>query len=198
MSVAERFSLEGVFRMYCPQCGQQQISGDTRFCSRCGFPLGGVLALLSSGGVPTVSAVATSPKILSPRRKGYRQGAMMIIISLIVTPLLSILTEAGLPELLVPLAAVLFFWGGIIRMIYARVFEDSTPQVMPGALPSYIPPAGPTQFGARQPPHDALPAQRSVPVTGWRQSDTAEIVPPPSVTENTTRLLDDRAEPPRR
>jgi hypothetical protein len=186
--------------MYCPQCGQQQISGDTRFCSRCGFPLGGVLALLSTGGISTVSEAVPFQKILSPRRKGYRQGAMLIIISMIVTPLLSILTEAGVPEILVPLAAVLFFWGGIIRMIYARVFEESTPQVLPGALPSYVPPAGPTQFGVRQQQQqqDALPPQRSVPGTGWRQTDTAEIVPPPSVTENTTRLLDDRAEPPRR
>jgi hypothetical protein len=186
--------------MYCPQCGQQQISGDTRFCSRCGFPLGGVLALLTSGGVQPVSAASQSPKMLSPRRKGYRQGAMMIIISMIATPLLAILAEAGLPELLVPLVAVLFFWGGIIRMIYARIFEEATPQAVPATMPSYIPPTGPMQFGpsARRQQQDALPPQRSTPVTGWRQTDTAEIVPPPSVTENTTRLLDDQAEPPRR
>lgn len=123
---------------------------------------------------------------------------MMIIISMILTPLLAILTEAGLPELLVPLAAILFFWGGIIRMIYARIFEEATPQAMPDTLPSYVPPSGSTQFGTGTRSQDALPPQRSVPVTGWRQPDTAEIVTPPSVTENTTRLLDDRAEPPRR
>jgi hypothetical protein len=183
--------------MYCPQCGQQQISGDTRFCSRCGFPLGGVLALLASGGVPAVSEAPSSRKPLSPRRKGYRQGAIMMIISMLVTPLLAILAEAGLPELLVPLTAVLFFWGGIIRMIYARIFEEATPQAAPNTLPSYVPPVGgPMQFGVGA--RDALPPQRSTPVTGWRQPDTAEIVPPASVTENTTRLLDDNAEPPRR
>jgi hypothetical protein len=181
--------------MFCPQCGQQQVSGETRFCSRCGFPLGGVLSLLNSGGIPIVSAASTSPKMLSPRRKGYRQGAMLMIICLIITPLMAVLTEAGLPELLVPLSAIIFFWGGIIRMIYARIFQDATPQAAPDTLPPYIPPVGQPQFGAgaRQ---DALPPQRNVPVTGWRQTDTAEIVPPPSVTENTTRLLDDKAEPP--
>ncbi len=25
--------------MYCPNCSQQQISPETKFCSRCGFPL---------------------------------------------------------------------------------------------------------------------------------------------------------------
>ncbi|HEX8776130.1 MAG TPA: zinc ribbon domain-containing protein [Pyrinomonadaceae bacterium] len=185
--------------MYCPQCGQQQISGDTRFCSRCGFPLSGVLALLASGGVPAVSPMGASPKMLSPRRRGYRQGAMMMIICFLITPLMAILTEVGLPEILVPLSAVIFFWGGVIRMIYARMFEDATPHTMPVSLPSYIPPAGAAQFGAGGARSaDALPPQRSVPVTGWRQPDTAEIIAPPSVTENTTRLLDDKAEPPGR
>jgi hypothetical protein len=184
--------------MYCPQCGQQQVSGDTRFCSRCGFPLGGVAALLISGGVQAAGVALPSTKMLSPRRKGYRQGAMLIIISMIVTPLLAILTEAGLPELLVPLTAILFFWGGIIRMIYARIFEEATPQGTPNTLPPYSPPAVPMQFGAGARRQEALPPQRSTPVTAWKQTDTAEIVPPPSVTENTTRLLDDKAEPPGR
>ena len=185
--------------MYCPQCGQQQISGDTRFCSRCGFPLGGVLALLATGGVPTASEASTLPKTLSPRRKGYRQGAMMMILCFLITPLLAILAEVGMPEILVPLSAVIFFWGGVIRMIYARMFEEATPYAMPNTLPTYVPPAGPAQFGAGVArSHDALPPQRSVPVTGWRQPDTSELVTPPSVTENTTRLLDDKAEPPRR
>ena len=36
--------------MFCPQCGQQQVTGVIRFCSRCGFPLDGVIQLLSNGG----------------------------------------------------------------------------------------------------------------------------------------------------
>jgi hypothetical protein len=110
---------------------------------------------------------------------------------------MAILTEVGLPEILVPLSAVIFFWGGVIRMIYARMFEEAMPYASPNTLPSYVPPVGPAQFGA-QGARDALPPQRSVPGTGWRQPDTAEIIVPPSVTENTTRLLDDKSEPPGR
>jgi hypothetical protein len=184
--------------MFCPQCGQQQVSGEMRFCSRCGFPLGGVIQLLGSGGVlATNKAAGDVPKQLSPRRRGYRQGALMMLLSLIATPLMAILTEAGLPELLIPLTAILFFWGGIIRIIYARVFEEAGVSPLPHVIPPvYLPPTGPqAQFGAGA-SQTALPAQRGMPASGWRQpTNTAELVPPPSVTENTTRLLDDRGEP---
>ena len=33
--------------MYCPQCGHQQVSDETRFCSRCGKSLGLVTDLVS-------------------------------------------------------------------------------------------------------------------------------------------------------
>jgi hypothetical protein len=185
--------------MFCPQCGQQQVSGEMRFCSRCGFPLGGVIQLLASGGMVTTSdAVAgTSPRQFSPRRKGYRQGGLMMLLSLIATPLMAILTELGLPEILIPLTAIIFFWGGAIRMMYARFFEDAGVPAPPAALPVYSPPVGHAQFVPGV-PQAALPPQRSTPASGWRQpTNTAEMSPPPSVTENTTRLLDDRAEPPK-
>lgn len=184
--------------MFCPQCGQQQISGEMRFCSRCGFPLGGVIQLLASGGmVAATSDAGVTSKQRSPRRRGYRQGGLMLLIGMIVTPLMGILTEVGFPELLVGLTAILFFWGGIIRMIYARFFEDATAYAPQGIPPAYIAPYGPVQFSAGA-PQSALPPQRSVPVSNWRQpTNTAEIIPPASVTENTTRLLDDKAEPPK-
>jgi hypothetical protein len=184
--------------MFCPQCGQQQISGETRFCSRCGFPLGGVLSLLTSGGVPAQSETSGQPKKLSPRSRGYRQGALLIMIGIILTPILGILTDIGMPEVLVALTAVICFMGGFTRMIYARIFEEKSEQAASHSLPSYAAPATHTQFGPGVARPSALPPQRSVPASGWRTpNDTAEVVAPPSVTENTTRLLDDKAEPPR-
>lgn len=35
--------------MYCPQCSQQQATGEMRFCSRCGFPLKIVSQLVANG-----------------------------------------------------------------------------------------------------------------------------------------------------
>ena len=36
--------------MFCPRCGQQQVSGDTRFCSRCGLSLDILSDLFSDDG----------------------------------------------------------------------------------------------------------------------------------------------------
>jgi hypothetical protein len=36
--------------VFCPQCGHQQVSNETRFCSRCGLALGLVTDLLINSG----------------------------------------------------------------------------------------------------------------------------------------------------
>jgi hypothetical protein len=36
--------------MFCPQCSHRQVSDDTRFCSRCGLPLGLVTDLVANSG----------------------------------------------------------------------------------------------------------------------------------------------------
>lgn len=189
--------------MFCPQCGQQQTSGDMRFCSRCGFPLGGVATLLSSGGqLPVQTALAAAPvNKNTPRRRGYKQGCLMLITGMLLTPILAVLSESQLlPEAVVALCALLLFWGGILRIIYARIFEDGAASTPAGLMmsPTYMPPVGHTQFAAGAPPN-ALPIQQGTPVNAWRPpNSTAEIASPPSVTENTTRLLEERQEPPAR
>ena len=181
--------------MYCPQCGQQQASTEMRFCSRCGFPLAGVIELLASGGVPGSQA---EPQVqeMSPRRKGVKQGVVMMIIGAVLVPILAILNSAyhgpNIFDLLVPLAAVICFAGGLMRILYATLFEQSAPSTNP-YVPAYAsPPTPPAQLnaGARI---SALPSQQSVPVSDFapRRANTAELVQPPSVTENTTRLLDE-------
>ena len=65
--------------MFCPQCGQQQLPGVVRFCSRCGFPLDGVMQLLASGGMMPMYREPEGPKVESPRRKGVKQGGMLFL-----------------------------------------------------------------------------------------------------------------------
>ena len=36
--------------MFCPNCSQQQVSEETKFCSRCGLPLGLVAEIVAYGG----------------------------------------------------------------------------------------------------------------------------------------------------
>lgn len=182
--------------MYCPQCGQQQASGVVRFCSRCGFPLDGVIQLLTTGGMVPVYHQSDEPQPPSPRRKGVKQGAILLLSGAVIVPILGVLasfSNAAFPQVLAALAAIICFIGGPFRMLYAALFEEGAPR----RFPAYGPPPPipvPQQFGPpRQ--HTALPPQPVRP-PAWRKPNTAELANPPSVTENTTRLLDkeDRTE----
>ena len=177
--------------MFCPQCGQQQTSGAIRFCSRCGFPLDGVIQLLGNGGMLPVYQNPDEPMPISPRRKGVKQGGMLLLSGAVIVPLLGVMasfSNSGFLEILTAFAAIICFIGGPLRMLYAAVFEEPAPK----PVLSYGPPmsAPRPQFG---PPvqHQALPPPPVRQTGGWRpRPTTAELAAPPSVTENTTRLLE--------
>jgi len=185
--------------MYCPQCGQQQAPGTVRFCSRCGFPLDGVMTLLGNGGMLPVFRDPETPQQMSARKKGVRQGAMLFLVGAILVPILGVLagySNSSFPEILTALAALICFLGGPLRMLYAAVFEEGAPNPFHNQRPYVAAPMPTPQFG---PPvrNAALPPPQAQPGLGWRQRPiTAELANPPSVTENTTRLLDkeDRTE----
>jgi hypothetical protein len=180
--------------MYCPKCSQQQVDDNVRYCSRCGFPLGAVSDLLASGGTSPLLHIAGEPTRLSPRQKGIRQGAMMMLSTLLIVPIVIFLLVAmmHLPGILIPLTAVLLFMGGLLRILYAVFLEEEGSRTKQDAVPGYIPPTSPARLStpARGP---ALPPAQSTPAPAWRRPvNTSELVSPPSVTENTTRLLDER------
>ncbi len=196
--------------MFCPQCGQRQTSNEARFCPACGFQLDAVSELLVNGGRRPVAHLpgpaAAAP--LSPRQKGIRQGAMIMLTVLLVVPLLAIFGVAllDLPGEIVALPAVGLPVGGFLRIMYALLFESNGP-ALPAAPPhAYMPPPSiPNYLGATPPqPSHALPPQRVAPVNAPprpQRYNTGELVEPPraSVTDHTTRLLDKQPdEPPRR
>ena len=178
--------------MYCPQCGQQQASGIVRFCSRCGFPLDGVIQLLGNGGMLPVYRSPDEPVPISPRRKGVKQGGVLLLSGAVLVPILGVLSSfsnSAFLEILLALAAIICFLGGPLRMLYAALFEEGAPNPMRAYGPPPIPAPQPQQFGPpRQTPSLPPPPARSA--SGWRRPNTAELANPPSVTENTTRLLD--------
>jgi hypothetical protein len=176
--------------MYCPQCGQQQVSDNVRFCSRCGFLLEGVNVVLGSGGqIPTRFMPPPANAPLSPRSKGVRQGAMLMLSTLLVVPLMAIITVnlmEPIATLVVPMAALFCFVGGLLRILYALLMEDAVARYDSVQTANH----GPSQLEnpGRTP---ALPPVSANPASNWRpRPNTAEIYQPPSVTENTTRLLD--------
>jgi len=177
--------------MYCPQCGQQQVSEVTRYCSRCGFLLDGVTAILASGGLVPLRYVQPGSTKLSPRSKGIRQGAMLMLSTILLVPLMAIITVNFRmnPELFVPLTAIFCFVGGLLRILYAAIMEEAHPSIDVNQVAGYAPASLPQMDTSAH--NFALPPAAATPVPAWRQRpNTAEIYQPPSVTENTTRLLD--------
>jgi hypothetical protein len=184
--------------MYCPQCGQQQVSDATRFCSRCGFLLEGVAVVLAAGGQVPMRYVQPGNTKLSPRSKGIRQGAMMMLSTILVVPIVSIISVfiLGHPEIIVPITAITLFVGGLLRILYALLMEESYALMDVNNVGGYAPAGIPqVDTSAR---NIALPPASATPAPSWRpRPNTAEIYQPPSITENTTRLLD-KEDPKRR
>jgi len=169
--------------MYCPKCAQQQVSDNTRFCSRCGLPLSELAKWLAGGGVLAVRAEEVPMVSASPRRKGISRGAKLMFLSVVLMPLflgLSFLVDDPVP-LLFPFS---IFFTGLSVMLYARIFGEETPHVKSQS-------AQPSRLGSMSGDNGLPPAfniwANSV---GGQQERTAELVKPLSVTEHTTKLLD--------
>jgi len=173
--------------MHCPQCGQEQISAAMRFCKACGFPLDRVRELLATGNLSSTLDKEDRKPRESPRRKGVRQGVMLLFICIVSVPLYGLI---GKPVFALP---PLFLIAGLMRILYAVIFQESAPRKkkQDGPLP-YVAPIttdqpGTEGSGSALPPSHSMP----VPVFSARRLDTAEMVSPPSVTEHTTKLLDE-------
>lgn len=170
--------------MYCPQCSQQQVTGEMRFCSRCGFPLTIVSQLVANGGA--LAGFDTEGKPQRSRcQKGIRSGAIMMIISGLLIPTVTLLTamKSDLVFLFGPVLLVFLY--GLVRLLYALLKKQSTvPESRASLATSAIfRPSNSTREAA-------LPAHESLPIANWRQPiDTSEMVQPASVTDNTTKLL---------
>ena len=67
--------------MYCPNCGQQQISGEMRFCSRCGLSLSGLAEWLTGSGLSAKRRDEALVSASSPRPKGMRRAAKLMFFS---------------------------------------------------------------------------------------------------------------------
>ncbi len=171
--------------MYCPRCGQQQISDEMKFCSRCGLPMSGLAEWLVGGGAPAGRAQETQVSLRSPRRKGSR-GAKLMFLSGVLFPVflgLSLAIDEGAP-MIIPF---LLFFVALIMMLYARLFSEKiSPIKSQQAQTSAL---GAMSRGSALPPASNIPMHGPGNLAG-QQVRTAELAQPPSVTENTTKLLD--------
>jgi hypothetical protein len=176
--------------MYCPKCGQQQISEEMRFCSRCGLALSGLAEWLAGGMLPVRYATPagvpeeTKSEALSLRRKKIRRAAKLMFFSGVLFPIflgISIAVEEGGP-MIIPFG---LFFIALVMMLYARLFVDKN-------APAMVNQTAQTSALGSNATRDYLPPAANLPTPGIgrQQVRTNELAQPPSVTENTTRLLD--------
>jgi len=161
--------------MFCPKCSQEirdkrsEVSGQRKttsnvervqFCSRCGLALNGLNELVAGEG----------PKLTAGdrRRKGIKQGAFLMLLSVILIPAYFLLAALFPPndrlvesavsdtpfEKISQAILITIFLVGLVRAAYAWFFQKET-------LPEFESQASPAE----------LPAATAIPVSGfgaWR------------------------------
>jgi hypothetical protein len=148
--------------MFCSKCGQEQASESAHFCSRCGFKLGAI-------------------------EEGFAKRLITMAMYLVLTICAiigwgSITSGPGYMQvrvIITIIAAITFYllFSGDLKHIFNKLFFqdiEQKKQIGPASQDSALPPA-----------HSI-----HVPSLGSHRVNTAEMVQPPSVTEQTTILLD--------
>jgi len=161
-----------------------------RFCSRCGFLMEGVMYLLGNSGM--LPHFESGESKVSKKRKGVMQGVIIFLAGILIVPLFGVMSafsDGRISEVFAffaAMSAIICFVGGLLRTLFAAIFEEGAKPQPYVSAPSYMPPAvspAPARVAALPPP--------AVNTQPWRQRpDTAEIVPPTSVPDHTTKLLE--------
>jgi hypothetical protein len=147
--------------MFCSKCGQEQASESVRFCARCGSRLGtGEDGLVKRLIMMAMYLVITMFAIIGWGSITAGPGYMQIRVFIAIT------------------AAISFYllFSSDMTHILSRLFSQNVEQK------KQIAPVG---------DEAALAPAQGIPVNSlrWHRVNTAEMVQPPSVTEQTTSLL---------
>lgn len=179
--------------MYCPRCGEQQASGNLKFCPKCGLPMGLVSQILSNNGtLPQLDELLKKGK----RRFLTRRNGMVfslfwfLFFVLIVTPFWAILEV----EEMAAIGGVTGVFGALIIFLSSLFFLGKPAKHDLDHAFSAVPHSLSSQYQGQQ---QALPpqmgqsaAEYASPEPGsWRAPETGDLAQPGSVTEGTTRLL---------
>ena len=180
--------------MHCPNCGQLQVSNETKFCSRCGFPLSLVSQILAYGGFLPQLAELNKNKSIFTKKNGVVFGIFWFIFFTMLLP--AIMGILNAPDEPMGVSAVIGFFGMLMIIIGSLVFLRSSKE--PPVFQSTQLPPPPSVHGIPNSQHLALPPNQSVPASAYtapqagRWRDTNELQPTHSVTDETTKLLDNQ------
>lgn len=180
--------------MYCPRCSQEQQKENIKFCSRCGFLMTGIKEVVESGGLPKAIIEQHDPHAVSPKKAGLKQGGILFLSGFVLVPLIVMFTIIIDAEpFAVVTAMILTFVAGVVRMIYALLFESGIPVLEQAGIIDNIK----SSLLGKKDQQKALPPQQTEPIPTdfqtpaghWRE--TADLQPT-SITENTTKTLKDK------
>ncbi|HJU53918.1 MAG TPA: hypothetical protein VJ715_05075 [Pyrinomonadaceae bacterium] len=171
-----------------------------RFCSRCGFQLGVVKELLTQTEATVPTAVEPLPPVPARglRKRDVTIGALLmyvisvalIIISSPIPPLRNDQIFV-LSILFVALTLFINFISPLLRAVN-KLFNEENNASRRAEIPrTQAAPDLTTQVSAHR---AELPPARSVPAALFNSPrvNTAEMLQPPSITEHTTNLLDNK------
>ena len=145
--------------------------------------MSGVAELIDRGGILPILENESTQQDYSPRREGVRQGIVLLMLAVISLSLAGVIASPYHEALVFA-----FLMAGLMRMIYAALFQDG-PSRQPATLPPHQDsPLVTSELNARK-ADDSLPPASSTPAVEFGGEKT--LVEPPSATENTTKLLGD-------
>ena len=181
--------------MYCPKCSQEQISEEVRFCSRCGFSIAAVRELIASGNVVTAPGSSAQADPRSCGQKAVRRGAWIMLGSLGFTLFVAFMTAIDDDFAALLILPFLAFIIGILHVFYGAFLAEKRAKKR-AAAKAQADFMMPEQFSTHT-RNPELPPARMTPVESFtgKRGETAEMIQPrPSVTENTTRLLEEESD----
>jgi hypothetical protein len=179
--------------MHCPRCGQQQVSEEIKFCSRCGFQLGLIPELIAHGGfLPQLAELqGNAKKTFFNKKNGV---VLSVFWFLFFVPFLAFLFgEIFNVDIMAQIFGLIGTVGAFMLALASLIFLPSSKPKYPAIQLQAAAPAD--LYGRGQnsalPPRQSYPASSYAPPAGaWRAPETGEVRGPGSVTDPTTRFLE--------
>jgi len=132
-----------------------------------------------------------SGREVAPPRKGMRKAVWAMLIALGLAVIATVFTAVDDDFGFLFLIPVLLFIGGFMRLLYSTFIENRRRSVKKETLQAQVGSATPGQVDTVAKVSE-LSLAAGTPIEWFtRRLRTAEMAQPPSVTENTTRLLED-------